>query len=76
MCGRSWILRFSDTDSSVVSPKALSVQLLVVHSAMRGAVVGMEGAGVEEKVEGNGSLNVCDGDGWCGFHVAPHSLPL
>ena len=90
MRGRSWILRFSDTDSSV-SPTALGVQQdpcqrelarfmlnvcfepeavgnrtmkgapLMVHRAMRGAVVGTEGD--EVKVEGSGNLVVYEGGG-------------
>ena len=41
---------------------------LVVHRAMRGAVMGMEG------MKDNGCLDVYDG--WSGFLVAPNSLPL
>ena len=103
VCGRSCVLRFTDTDSSV-PPTALSVQQgpcqrelatfmldvcfepeaagdrtvksgpLVVHRAMRGAVVGTEGGDVG--VKGRGSLDVYGGGGWCGFRAAPGSLSL
>ena len=93
VCGRSWALRFTDTDSSV-PPTALGVQQgpcqrelatfllevcfepeaaghrtvesgpFVVHRAMRGAVVGMEGVDVE--VKGSGNLDVYEGGGGVG----------
>ena len=46
----------------------------VGHRSMRGAVVGTEGVDVE--VKGNGNLNVYEGEGWCGFLVAPRLLSL
>ena len=61
-------------EPEAVGNKIMKGGPLIVHRAMRGAVVGTEGGDVE--VEGSGNLDVYEGGGWRGFLAAPRALSL